>query len=84
MKAVEALNEIAFWLERELAPSFKVKAFRNAAAVISEMSDDDVAARVHDGRLKRMKGIGSRTYEVIQQAAAGQVPEYLQNLRERA
>lgn len=84
MKAVEALNEIAFWLERELAPSFKVKAFRNAAAVIAGMTDDDIAARVRDGRLKRMKGIGSRTYEVIQQASAGDVPEYLQNLRERA
>jgi putative hydrolase len=84
LDAVEALNEIAFWLERELAPSFKVKAFRNAASVISGMSDDDIASRVRDGRLKRMKGIGSRTYEVIQQAVAGQVPEYLQNLRERA
>lgn len=84
MDAVDALNEIAFWLERELAPSFKVKAFRNAAGVISGMSDDEIASRVRDGRLKRMKGIGSRTYEVIQQAVAGQVPEYLQNLRERA
>ena len=34
MDAVDALNEIAFWLERELAPTFKVKAFRTAAATI--------------------------------------------------
>ena len=54
--AVDALNEIAFWLERELAPSFKVKAFRNAAGVISGMSDDEIASRVRDGRLKPVVG----------------------------
>ncbi|KHL04516.1 PHP domain-containing protein [Sinomonas humi] len=84
MDPVDALNEIAFWLERELAPSFKVKAFRNAAAAISPLTDDDVAARAHDGRLRRMKGIGDRTFEVIVQATEGTVPDYLQALRERA
>ncbi|WP_138444625.1 PHP domain-containing protein [Sinomonas susongensis] len=84
MDAVEALNEIAFWLERELAPSFKVKAFRNAAAAISGLTDDDVAARARDGRLRRTKGIGNRTFEVILQATEGGIPDYLQALRERA
>ncbi|WP_334172374.1 PHP domain-containing protein [Sinomonas sp.] len=84
MDAVDALNEIAFWLERELAPSFKVKAFRNAAAAISGLADDDVAARARDGRLRRMKGIGDRTFEVIRQATEGRVPDYLEGLRERA
>ena len=32
MDPVAALTEIAFWLERELAPSFKVQAFRKAEA----------------------------------------------------
>ncbi|MCH6471489.1 PHP domain-containing protein [Sinomonas terrae] len=84
MDPVDALNEIAFWLERELAPSFKVKAFRNAAAAISGLADDDVAARARDGRLRRMKGIGDRTFEVIRQATEGEVPDYLEALRERA
>jgi putative hydrolase len=84
MDAVDALDEIAFWLERELAPSFKVKAFRNAARTISAMPAEDIATQARDGRLKRMKGIGNRTFEVILQAVGGQVPDYLQKLREHA
>jgi putative hydrolase len=83
MDAVEALDEIAFWLERELAPSFKVQAFRNAASAIRTLDPDDLAARAGDGRLKRTKGIGGRTFEVISQALEGEVPEYLEALRQR-
>jgi putative hydrolase len=82
MDATDALNEIAFWLERQVAPSFKVKAFRKAAETIGELSPDELAARAGDGRLKGMKGIGNRSHEVIQQALAGQVPDYLARLRE--
>ncbi|MCU1437540.1 MAG: hypothetical protein JWP66_627 [Naasia sp.] len=83
MDAVAALGEIAFWLERELAPSFKVQAFRRAAATIGGLSGEELAARAADGRLGRMKGIGGRTSEVIRQSIAGQVPDYLAALRER-
>ena len=83
MDAVDALNEIAFWLERELAPTFKVQAFRKAAGIISGLGQDELAARVQDGRLKRTKGIGDRTFEVIRQALDGRVPEYLDGLRSR-
>ena len=83
MDAVDALNEIAFRLERELAPSFKVKAFRNAASAISGIAAEDLAARARDGRLKRLPGIGNTTFEVIRQAIDGAVPDYLQDLRER-
>lgn len=81
MDATDALSEIAFWLERELAPTFKVKAFRKAAVTIAELGPDELAARARDGRLGSMKGIGNRSHEVIQQALAGQVPDYLARLR---
>lgn len=84
MDATAALNEIAFWLERELAPSFKVQAFRRAAATIAELEPDELAQRARDGRLKRMKGIGARSFEVITQALDGGVPNYLADLRERS
>ncbi|SEH59245.1 MULTISPECIES: PHP domain-containing protein [unclassified Leifsonia] len=83
MDAVDALNEIAFWLERELAPSFKVQAFRRAAATIAPLDAAELATRVADGRLKRTKGIGDRTFQVIAQAVDGEVPGYLADLRER-
>jgi putative hydrolase len=83
MNAVDALNEIAFWLDRELAPVYKVQAFRRAADAIGELAEDEVKVRVGDGRLKRMKGIGNRTFEVISQAVEGEVPDYLADLRSR-
>ncbi|MFK3672108.1 PHP domain-containing protein [Leifsonia aquatica] len=81
MDAVDALTEIAFWLERDLAPSFKVKAFRTAAAIIAPLDAGELADRVADGRLKRTKGIGDRTFQVISQAVGGDVPDYLADLR---
>lgn len=83
MDAVDALNEIAFWLERELAPTFKVQAFRKAAQIIEGLDPEELAARARDGRLKRTKGIGDRTFQVIRQALEGEVPEYLSGLRSR-
>ena len=84
MDAVDALNEIAFWLERELAPTFKVKAFRNAAEAIQGLGQQDLTEGIRTGRLRRMNGIGDRTFEVISQAVEGRVPEYLEKLRSAA
>lgn len=83
MDAVDALNEIAFWLERGRAATFKVQAFRKAADIIGRLEPGEVEARARDGRLKSMKGIGDRTYQVIRQAVEGAVPEYLEDLRKR-
>ena len=82
MDAADALNEIAFWLERSAAPTFKVQAFRKAAGVISRLTPDEVAERARDGRLKRTKGIGDTTFTVIRQAVDGGVPDYLEKLRQ--
>jgi putative hydrolase len=84
MTPQQALAEIAFRLERELAPSFKVKAFRRAAGVIEGQDAGELEKRIADGSLKRAKGIGDSTYLVIRQAAEGAVPDYLKKLRDRA
>jgi putative hydrolase len=83
MDPVAALEEIAFLLERDRASSFKSKAFRRAADVIGAYSAEELADRVHDGRLKRTKGIGDTTYAVIAEAVDGGVPSYLADLREK-
>jgi putative hydrolase len=83
MDAVAALNEIAFWLERGRAATFKVQAFRKAAAAISPLPAAEIAERARTGRLKSMKGIGDRTFQVIRQAVAGDIPDYLADLREK-
>lgn len=83
MDAVAALQEIAFWLERGRAATFKVQAFRKAAGVIAALPPEELADRARSGRLKSMKGIGDRTYQVIRDALAGDVPAYLADLREK-
>ena len=81
MDAAEALNEIGFWLERQLAVTYKVEAFRKAATIIEDLSQDELAKRLESGALKRTKGIGDRTFTVIKQAIEGDVPDYLAALR---
>jgi putative hydrolase len=84
MDAAEALDEIATLLERELASSYKSKAYRRAADLVRGLSTEELTARIADGRLRRTAGIGDSTYKVIADAAAGRVPEKLAGLREEA
>lgn len=79
MDPVEALNEIGFWLERELASPYKTKAFRGAAVAIAGKPVQKIAS----GALK-ITGVGETTLEVIREAVAGDVPAYLVEVRERA
>jgi putative hydrolase len=81
---VDALNEIAYLLERERASEFKTRAFRTAAIVLAGIPADQRKARVASGELKKTKGIGGTTYEVIVEALDGGIPKYLADARERA
>jgi putative hydrolase len=80
MHPLDALNEIAYLLERERSSRYKSKAFRAAADAIADL--DDTALR--DPALRRRKGIGDSTFRVIRQALEGGVPDYLADLREKA
>jgi putative hydrolase len=81
MDPVEALEEIAFWLERERAETYRVEAFRKAAAAIAGINVGEL--RTRRASLTSIAGIGPRTAEVITQSLDGDVPGYLADLRER-
>jgi putative hydrolase len=83
MDPIEALDEIAFWLERSLAPTFKVQAFRKAADAVRQLPPEELAELISSGRIKSVKGVGSRSAEVITQSLEDRVPGYLADLRER-
>lgn len=77
---VAALRRIAFLLERSRAETYKVKAFRAAAATILPLDPDDVRSRAERGTLRELDGIGASTAEVIAEAACGRLPERLARL----
>lgn len=79
---VAALRRIAFLLERGRAETYKVQAFRNAAATLLPLAEDEVAARVKAGSLRELPGIGASTAKVIEQACRGVVPDRLAALEE--
>jgi len=80
---VEALERIVYLLDRAHAPSYRVRAFLNAARVVAQLDPAELAERAATGRLTELPGIGDVTAGVITEALAGQVPSYLAKLDER-
>ncbi|MFN0282209.1 MAG: PHP domain-containing protein, partial [Kineosporiaceae bacterium] len=77
---VADLRRIAFLLERSLQSSYRVKAFRGAAAALAVLPDERIASAAADGTLTTIKGVGDSTAKVVAESLNGLVPEYLARL----
>jgi putative hydrolase len=74
------LRRVAFLLERQLAPTYRVKAFRGAEATLMGLSDSELLERVAQGRLTELSGVGPKTSAVFTACARREIPSYLADL----
>ncbi|HVE62335.1 MAG TPA: PHP domain-containing protein [Mycobacteriales bacterium] len=74
------LRRIAYCLERAQEPSYRVRAFRTAAAAIDALSAEELAQRAATGKLTDLAGIGAVTSQVVVESLAGEEPVYLRRV----
>jgi putative hydrolase len=74
---VADLRLIAFRLERANEATYRVRAFRSAAATIATLPPEELSARAAAGTLSELSGVGDVTARCIAESLAGEEPVYL-------
>jgi putative hydrolase len=78
------LRRIAFLLERAGEKTYRVRAFRGAAATLAKLPEGELAARANAGTLKDLQGVGEVTARCVVESLAGEEPVYLRRLESTA
>jgi putative hydrolase len=84
IEPVAVLERIAYLLEQAREPTYRVRAFRGAAATVAKVGPQRLGELAAAGRLRDLPGVGETTAKVIAEALAGQQPHYLIRLEEEA
>jgi putative hydrolase len=74
------LRRIAFLLETANEPSYRVRAFRGAAATLQRLPAGEAEERAHGGTLRELGGIGEVLERTIAESLRGEEPVYLRRL----
>jgi putative hydrolase len=81
---VTDLRRIAFLLERAHESTYRVRAFRTAAAALRGRTVDDLTELALSGELVRMRGVGEVTARCVVESLSGEEPGYLRRLQDSA
>lgn len=74
------LRRIAFLLEAASEPTFRVRAFRSAAATVEGVAAGELAERSRRGTLRELPGIGEVLARTLAESLRGEEPVYLRRL----
>ncbi len=74
------LRRIAFLLEVAREPSYRVRAFRGAAATLGSLPPGELSSRAAAGTLRELAGVGEVLERTILESLAGEEPVYLRRL----
>ncbi|GIF11291.1 PHP domain-containing protein [Actinoplanes teichomyceticus] len=77
---VADLRRIAFLLERANEATYRVRAFRSAAATVAGTPHEELVERAQAGTLAKLAGVGEVTARCVSESLAGQEPVYLRRL----
>ncbi|MHA6781176.1 PHP domain-containing protein [Pseudonocardia saturnea] len=77
---VADLRRVAFLLERAHESTYRVRAFRTAAAVLAKQPREELTRLALSGELVRLKGVGEVTARCVVESLTGEEPVYLRRL----
>src|SRR5438093_760343 len=82
MKPADALERIAYLLDRAREKPYGVRAYLRAAEVVKALAPDELVARVAAGTLEALDGIGPKTAAIITEVATTGSTPYLDKLED--
>jgi putative hydrolase len=74
------LRRIAFLLEAASEPTYRVRAFRSAEALLARLPAEELDLRVRENTLHELPGIGEVLERTIGESVRGEEPVYLRRL----
>jgi putative hydrolase len=77
---VADLRRIGFLLERANEATYRVRAFRSAAATLAALPAAELAERAAAGTLTKLSGVGEVTARCVVESLRGEEPVYLRRL----
>src|SRR5207249_10610946 len=83
MRPAEALERIAYLLDRAREKPYRVRAYLRAAEIVKALAPDELVARVVAGTLQELEGIGPKTAAIITEVASSGSTAYLDELEEK-